>query len=62
VFNPELQAKKFDPHGRYISRWIPSDELYPQPIVDLKATRAEALAAYDVVKNSAPHAVTESVE
>jgi deoxyribodipyrimidine photo-lyase len=62
VFNPELQAKKFDPHGRYISRWIPSDELYPQPIVDLKATRAEALAAYDVVKNSAPQAVTESLE
>lgn len=54
VFNPELQAKKFDPHGRYISRWIPSDELYPQPIVDLGASRKEALAAYEVVRNSAP--------
>jgi deoxyribodipyrimidine photo-lyase len=23
IFNPTLQARKFDPHGAYIRRWIP---------------------------------------
>ena len=39
VFNPELQATKFDPDGEYVRRWVPevgTDE-YPEPIVDLKA-------------------------
>jgi deoxyribodipyrimidine photo-lyase len=53
IFNPVLQEKKFDPRRTYISRWIPSDELYPQPIVDLGVSRKEALAAYDIVKNTA---------
>jgi deoxyribodipyrimidine photo-lyase len=53
IFNPLLQEKKFDPRRTYISRWIPSDELYPQPIVDLAVSRREALAAYDIVKNTA---------
>jgi deoxyribodipyrimidine photo-lyase len=29
VFNPVLQAQKFDPHGEYIARWVP--ELAPLP-------------------------------
>ena len=53
IFNPVLQEKKFDPRRTYISRWIPGDELYPQPIVDLGVSRKEALAAYDIVKNTA---------
>jgi deoxyribodipyrimidine photo-lyase len=56
VFNPVLQEKKFDPQHVYISRWISSDELYPLPIVDLGVSRKEALAAYDVVRNSARRA------
>ena len=54
VFNPELQAKKFDPHGEYVRRWIPEfgTDDYPEPIVDLAETRRAALAAYDVVKRS----------
>jgi deoxyribodipyrimidine photo-lyase len=52
VFNPELQAKKFDPKGSYINLWVPTDELYPQPIVDLASSRKEALAAYEHVKNA----------
>ena len=39
VFNPELQATKFDPDGEYVRRWVPevgTDE-YPEPIVDLQA-------------------------
>ncbi|MGK3947612.1 cryptochrome/photolyase family protein [Microbacterium sp. K2] len=50
VFNPELQAKKFDPRGLYISQW--ASDAPTEPIVDLAATRKAALAAYDVVKRS----------
>jgi len=52
VFNPVLQADKFDPQRRYIRRWVPefdTDE-YPAPIVDLAQSRKDALAAYDAVK------------
>ena len=52
MFNPELQATKFDPDGAYVRRWVPEVDTddYPQPIVDLKATRAAALDAYEQVK------------
>jgi deoxyribodipyrimidine photo-lyase len=56
VFNPVLQAKKFDPHGRYIRRWVPELEAgeYPlEPIVDLAQSRREALAAYETMKATA---------
>jgi deoxyribodipyrimidine photo-lyase len=55
IFNPELQAKKFDPHGEYIRQNVPEygTDAYPAPIVDLAQTRKAALAAYDVVKRSA---------
>lgn len=54
IFNPELQAKKFDPDGRYVREWA-SEHLSddpPPPIVDLGETRKAALAAYDVVKRA----------
>jgi deoxyribodipyrimidine photo-lyase len=52
VFNPELQATKFDPHGAYVRHWVPEagTDDYPEPIVDLKQTREAALAAYEHVK------------
>lgn len=59
VFNPELQAKKFDPDGEYIRRWVPEavepDGSFAQhdsykPIVDLKLSRDQALTAYDAIK------------
>lgn len=52
VFNPELQAKKFDPRGIYIRRHIPEwgSDNYPQPIVDLSESRVGALAAYQNLK------------
>jgi deoxyribodipyrimidine photo-lyase len=59
VFNPVLQASKFDPHGTYIDLWVPTDELYPQPIVDLAASRKEALAAYEHVRNAPRIPATE---
>ena len=51
IFNPELQAKKFDPDGRYVREWAPDATARP-PIVDLAASRKAALAAYDAVKRA----------
>ncbi|MGZ0712544.1 cryptochrome/photolyase family protein (plasmid) [Coraliomargarita sp. W4R53] len=50
VFNPELQAKKFDPSGEYTGRWLRGANR--EPIVDLRESRLAALDAYDVVKRS----------
>ncbi|MGM1016367.1 MAG: cryptochrome/photolyase family protein [Actinomycetota bacterium] len=50
IFNPELQAKKFDRGGHYIMQWAPDSP--PNPIVDLGETRKAALDAYDVVKRA----------
>lgn len=52
VFNPERQQERFDPHGAYVRRWVPeagTDDALA-PIVDLKASRQEALDAYSAVK------------
>jgi len=48
VFNPTTQGEKFDPDGEYVRRWVPEidDDDYPDPIVDHKAERAEALRRY----------------
>ncbi|WP_019180812.1 cryptochrome/photolyase family protein [Microbacterium yannicii] len=55
IFNPELQAQKFDPDGHYVREWAPEhlSESPPEPIVDLRETRNAALAAYEQVKNAA---------
>ncbi len=52
VFNPELQAKKFDENGAYVRQYVPDvgSADYPQPIVDLAESRREALAAYQYFK------------
>ncbi|MCR2810566.1 MULTISPECIES: deoxyribodipyrimidine photo-lyase [unclassified Microbacterium] len=57
VFNPELQAKKFDPRAEYIRRWAPeygpdAEALAPPPIVDLGESRKTALAAYERMRRS----------
>lgn len=58
VFNPELQAAKFDPDSQYIHCWVPESASIEQafeagyaPIVDLKQSRDEALAAYQTMKD-----------
>jgi deoxyribodipyrimidine photo-lyase len=45
IFNPDTQAKKFDPERRYIRRWVPEagTPAYPEPVVDLGASRRRAL-------------------
>lgn len=52
VFNPVLQAERFDPDRAYVRRWVPEVDgpEYPRPIVDLAASRTGALAAYEAVK------------
>ncbi len=56
VFNPALQADKFDKNREYVGRWAPeyrdADGQPPLPIVDLKATRQNALDAYEKVKQA----------
>jgi deoxyribodipyrimidine photo-lyase len=51
VFNPTTQGEKFDPQGDYVRRWVPEvdDDDYPDPIVDHKAERAEALRRYSSI-------------
>ncbi len=48
IFNPLLQAKRFDPDGAYVRRWVPElgTQDYPTPIVDLASAREAALTAY----------------
>jgi deoxyribodipyrimidine photo-lyase len=52
VFNPTLQAEKFDPDQRYIAKWVPEflSKDYPPPIVDHAMARARVLKAYEVLK------------
>ena len=48
VFNPYVQAKKFDPELKYIKRWVPEvgTSEYPGPMVEHKFARERALRAY----------------
>jgi len=56
IFNPTLQAAKFDPDGAYMRRWVPelaeqgAGADYPDPVVDHREARERALAAYAAVK------------
>lgn len=48
VFNPHVQATKFDPDGEYIRKWVPEFGTpdYPPPIVNHSFTRERALRVY----------------
>lgn len=49
VFNPSLQAIKFDKGLSYIKKWIPelNDFAYPQPMVDHKFARKRVLEVFN---------------
>ncbi|HEX3943762.1 MAG TPA: deoxyribodipyrimidine photo-lyase [Rhizomicrobium sp.] len=55
VFNPSLQARKFDPDEAYVKRWIPEygTGAYPQPLVEHAEARARALDAFQKVGSRA---------
>ncbi len=48
VFNPYIQAKKFDPEGEYVKKWVPEigSPAYPEPMVDHEQARRRALIVY----------------
>ena len=59
IFNPTTQAKKFDPEGHYIRRWLPDRAGEPLPqlhgprpdaLIEHSAARRRALEAFRVVK------------
>jgi len=54
VFNPSLQAERFDPDGSYVRRYVPEVDGfgYPAPMVDHAAERLEALRRWDEAKLS----------
>ncbi len=52
IFNPSAQAQRFDPEGEYAGRWAPESLLIPE-VVDLRASRIRALAAYDAMRAGA---------
>lgn len=51
IFNPIVQAKRFDPDLRYIKKWIPELDTnkYPLPIVEHSSARERALRTYQAV-------------
>ena len=52
VFNPELQAEKFDPDGLYRQTYLgdfESDPEYPEPMISLGDSRTSALDAFSSV-------------
>lgn len=49
IFNPAMQAEKFDPKDEYIRRWAPDADDIP-PVVDHAAARERALAAFAETK------------
>ena len=54
IFNPSAQAKRFDPKGEYIRRWVPEvDTLdYPRPIVAHEFARDRCLKVYKAALKS----------
>ncbi|MHA7108570.1 cryptochrome/photolyase family protein [Sunxiuqinia elliptica] len=48
VFNPTLQAQKFDPELKYIRKWVPEFEqlTYSHPMVEHKFARERAISTY----------------
>jgi len=52
IFNPDAQAKKFDPKGNYTSRWVPELYLpkYAVKIVDHARARERALDAFAAIR------------
>jgi deoxyribodipyrimidine photo-lyase len=62
VFNPVLQADKFDPKREYLHRYLgeyehPTLSDYPAPMINLLESRNRALAAFSA-SHSAANGVT----
>ena len=51
IFNPALQAERYDPAGDYVRAWAPDP---PAPIVDHRAARERALEAFAEIRQGSP--------
>ncbi|HVF97264.1 MAG TPA: deoxyribodipyrimidine photo-lyase, partial [Flavisolibacter sp.] len=53
VFNPSIQAKKFDPKGFYTNKWLPEFKTtsYPKPVVNHEQAKQRCIEAYKVALN-----------
>lgn len=56
VFNPTLQAQKFDKDGNYIKQWVPEllTPKYPKPIVEHTFARKRCLEVYKAGLTTSP--------
>lgn len=57
IYNPRLQAERFDPQGVYVRRWVPEVDLpvteaggYIPPMIDHAMARGRALAAFRALR------------
>ncbi|MBN2410101.1 deoxyribodipyrimidine photo-lyase [candidate division KSB1 bacterium] len=52
IFNPETQLEKFDKDRIYVKKWVPEygSPAYPDPIVDIAASRNRAIMVYKQAK------------
>ncbi|MFV0632583.1 cryptochrome/photolyase family protein [Demequina sp.] len=52
IFNPRTQLERFDPHLRYVQRWIPELDTpaYPAPMIDHREARETTLHLYHQAK------------
>jgi deoxyribodipyrimidine photo-lyase len=59
IFNPYLQAKKFDPKSEYIKRWVPEyqDDNYPPPMIQHEFARKRCLETYSASLNGQMYSV-----
>ncbi len=53
IFNPYIQAKKFDPEEEYIRTWIPEyiTSTYPTPMIDIRKSGQRAIERYRAASN-----------
>ncbi|MCU0442445.1 MAG: DNA photolyase family protein [Bacteroidia bacterium] len=56
IFNPTLQAQRFDKEGKYIKQWIPEllTPKYPKPIVEHTLARKRCVEVYKAGLSMAP--------
>jgi deoxyribodipyrimidine photo-lyase len=55
LYNPTRQQERHDPSGEYVRRYLPElgTSEYPEPIVDQREAREEAIARYRAAAGSA---------
>ncbi|GAB4149467.1 MAG: deoxyribodipyrimidine photo-lyase [Patescibacteria group bacterium] len=51
IFNPYLQAEKFDPKGVFQAKWLGQSILHNSPIVDHAQARKEAIERYSMSRS-----------